>query len=78
MPPSYDPFLLAHWKATSLNNNGVVINIVNEPDEQEELPELLERLGLNSKFSIMNMGLKLRGERGQTLNSEYFYSLFKV
>ena len=54
--------ILAHWKATSYNDE-VVINIVNEPDEREELPELLERLGLNSKFSIMNMGLKLEGNR---------------
>ena len=42
-----------------LLKNEVVIRIWNQPDQMEGLPEILERLGLNAKTSLMNMLLKL-------------------
>lgn len=39
--------------------NGEVIRVWNQPDEEKGIPEILERLGLNAKTSLMNMLLKL-------------------
>jgi len=43
----------------ALLKNGVMIIIVNEPDQEVGLPEILERLRLKSDVSVMMMFLKL-------------------
>ena len=44
-----------------LLKNEVVVRVMNQPDQMEGLPEILERLGLNAKTSLMNMLLKFVG-----------------
>jgi transcriptional regulator with GAF, ATPase, and Fis domain len=41
----------------------VVIRIMNQPDQMEGLPEILEKLGLDAKTSLMVHLLKLEGNR---------------
>ncbi len=52
----------AMLKADLLKSD-VVIRIMNQPDQMEGLPEILERLGLNAETSLMVHLLKLEGNR---------------
>jgi transcriptional regulator with GAF, ATPase, and Fis domain len=52
----------AMLKADLLKNE-VVIRIINQPDQMEGIPEILERIGLNAKTSLMVHLLKLEGNR---------------
>ena len=56
----------AEFNADLLKNE-VVIRIWNQPDQMEGLPEILERLGLNAKTSLMNMLLKFEGNQVSSL-----------
>jgi transcriptional regulator with GAF, ATPase, and Fis domain len=47
----------------ALLKNREVIQIMNQPDPKLGLKEIQERLGLNSDISVMNMTLKLEGNR---------------
>ena len=50
----------ADLRAALLKNEEMIL-IVNQPDQETGLPEILERLGLNAKTSLMKMILKLEG-----------------
>jgi transcriptional regulator with GAF, ATPase, and Fis domain len=52
----------AELKADLLKNEEV-IRVWNQPDQKKGIPEILERLGLNTKTSLMNMILKLEGNQ---------------
>jgi transcriptional regulator with GAF, ATPase, and Fis domain len=47
----------------ALLKNGEVIQIINQPDPKLGHKEIQERLGLNPDISVMNMALKLEGNR---------------
>jgi GAF domain-containing protein len=44
---------------SDLLTDGEVIRVWNQPDAEKGIPEILERLGLNPRTSLMNMILKL-------------------
>ena len=50
-----------------LLKNEVVIRVFNQSDERLGLPEILERLGINAKSSLMNMLLKFEGNQVSSL-----------
>ncbi|HTP05689.1 MAG TPA: PAS domain S-box protein [Nitrospirota bacterium] len=50
-----------------LLKNEVVIRVWNQPDPEAGFPEILERLGLNAKTSLMNMLLNFKGNQVSSL-----------
>ncbi len=62
-----------------LLKNEVVVRIMNQPDRMEGLPEILERLGLNAKTSLMNMLLKfVEGNQIASLAQSCIHTTFQV